>query len=162
MNRTCIVVVDFKRARFFGVEPDGPRAKVRLVERQMLDNPDFEDARRGGESSVKTERITNRQAGDVHPIDARRDQHRLEIERRFGREVSREMGQVVKGWSEGTVVLVAEPKLLGLMREPARKSLHPGIALKELAKDYAQLTASELHDHLALNSIIPARRGPVP
>ena len=56
-------------------------------------------------------------------------------------------------------MLVAEPRLLGLVREPLRKALHQGIELKELAKDYAQLTSSELRDHLVLASLVPARRG---
>ena len=43
------------------------------------------------------------------------------------------------------------------MREAMRDALDPGIELKELAKDYVHLTPSELHDHLALRSLIPAR-----
>jgi uncharacterized protein (DUF433 family) len=34
--------------------------------------------------------------------------------------------------------------------------LRPGIELKELAKDYAQLSPSDLQEHLALNRLITA------
>ena len=159
MNRICVIVADAKIARFFGIESfDTPRAGAKLVERLSLANPDVEGARKNGLERVKTERVSNRQAGDVHPIEARRQQHRLELERRFGHEIARQTAQIVKDWKEATVVLVADPRLLGLMREPMRKALHPGIELKELAKDYTHLAPFELLDHLALNSLIPSRR----
>ena len=160
MNRTCIVVADAQHARFFAVEAsDAPRDRMKLVERLSLANPAMEAARRGGAGSVKTERVSNRQAGDVHPIEPRRQQHRLELERRFGREISRQAAEITRTWDDGTVVLAADPRLLGLMREEMRGALKPVIELKELAKDYVRLTPEELHDHLALNHLVPARHG---
>jgi protein required for attachment to host cells len=53
------------------------------------------------------------------------------------------------------VVLIAEPRLLGLMRQSLRDALAPGIELKELAKDYVGLTPRELQDRLALTALIP-------
>lgn len=158
MNRTCVVVADTRRARFFGVEPDGPRSKVKLIERAELAKPDLRELGSSVTGRVRTETNTNREAGPVHPMGAQRERHRVELEQRFGQEIAGQAGEITRGWKEGTIVLVAEPRLLGLIRDPMRKALHPGIELKELAKDYAQLTTAELHDHLALNSIIPARR----
>ncbi len=71
-------------------------------------------------------------------------------------EITRQAADLTKGWDQGIVVLVAEPQLLGLMREPLRKALHRGIDLKELAKDYTHLTPAELHGHLELNRLVPA------
>ena len=88
-----------------------------------------------------------------------RERHRIELERRFGHEITRQAGVITKGWKEGTVVLVAGPRLLGLMRDPMRKALLRGVELKELAKDYTHLAPAELYDHLGLDSIAPARRG---
>jgi protein required for attachment to host cells len=159
MNSTCIVVADAKYARFFSVEPGtGPGDRTKLVQRSMLFNPDVEAVRRGGAERVKTERVSNRQAGDVHPIEARRQQHRLELERRFGREIARQTSEIASSWRSGTVVLIADPRLLGLMREAVRDALKPAIELKELAKDYVGLSPDELHDHLARSNIVPARR----
>ncbi|MBI3043822.1 MAG: host attachment protein [Betaproteobacteria bacterium] len=159
-NRTCVVVADAKVARFYGVEAaDTPRYRVKLVERLSFANPDVEAARKGGAGRVKTERVSNRQAGDMHPIDARRQQHRLELERRFGHEIARQIEQIARNWHEATIVLVADPQLLGLMRESLRKALHPGIELKELAKDYTHLTPSELRDRLGLNSLVQPAGG---
>ncbi len=161
MNRTCIVVADTTLARFYGVEAvESPRLNMKLVERTALTNPNS-DLKKLGESTtgrVHTETNTNRQSGPMHPMGAQRERHRDEFDRRFVQEISRQAADVTKGWKEGTVVLVAEPRLLGLMREPLRKAVHQGIELKELAKDYAQFTISELRDQLALSGIIQPHR----
>jgi len=159
MSETFIIVADAKRARFFAVEPsDAPRNRIKLVERTTLVNPDVEGVRKGGAGRVKTERVSNRQAGDVHPIEARRQQHRLELERRFGREITQQAVTLSRAWKGGTIVLIAEPRLLGLMREHLRDALDPAVELKELARNYTQLTASELQEHLDLKRFVPARR----
>jgi len=161
VNRTCIVVADSRTARFYGVEEsDAPRAKAKLVERAMLGNET--DLRALGERAsgkARTETNSNRGAGPVHPIEAQRERHRVELDRRFGREIARQAGEIAAAWKQGTVVLVAEPRLLGLVRELLRDALHRGIELKELAKDYANLAPSELHEHLARSRLIPGPRG---
>jgi protein required for attachment to host cells len=160
MNETFIIVADAKRARFFAVErSDAPRNRVKLVERVTLVNPDVEGVRRGGAGRVKTERVSNRQAGDVHPIEGRRQQHRIELERRFGREITQQASKLSRTWKGGTIVLIAEPRLLGLTRHYMRDALDPAVELKELARNYAQLTPSELQEHLDLKRLAPARRG---
>jgi len=154
----CIIVADGARARLFTVvEAGSADGGVSLVERESLVNPDYRAHGADTPGRTKSERVTNRQAGDVHPIDARRDQHRLELERRFAREIAERVAHCTQAWSHGSVVLVAEPRLLGLLREPLHKALHPSVELKELAKDYSRLTANELRDHLALNRMIPGR-----
>ncbi len=158
-TNACIIVADGGRGRLFAVVEDGStQGRVSLVERESLVNPDYRARGEDSPGRTKSERVTNRQAGDVHPIDARRDQHRLELERRFAREIAEHAAQFTRGWSHGSVVLVAEPRLLGLVREPLHRALNPAVELKELAKDYSHLTAAELRDHLALNCMIPSRR----
>lgn len=157
----CIVVADGGRARFFvAVEDDQAAGGMSLLERECLVNPDYRAHGADSPGRTKSERVTNRQAGDVHPVDARRDQHRIELERRFAREIAQHVLRFMEGRREGSVVLVAEPRLLGLVREPLHSVLDRGIELKELAKDYSHLTASELREHLALNRMIAARHSP--
>jgi len=159
MNETIIIVADAKRARFFAVEQsDAPRSRIRLVERVTLANTDVEGVRKGGAGRVKTERVSNRQAGDVHPIEGRRQQHRIELERRFGREITQQACKLSRAWKGGTIVLIAEPRLLGLMREHLRDALEPAVDLKELARNYTQFTPSELQEHLDLKRLVPALR----
>jgi len=160
MNDTFIIVADAKRARFFAIErSDAPRNRVKLVERVTLSNTDVEGVRKGGAARVKTGRLSNREAGDVHPIEGRRQQHRIELERRFGQEIIRQALKLSRPWKGGTIVLIAEPRLLGLMREHMRDALDPAVALKELAKNYAQLTPSELQKRLDLKHHSPLRLG---
>lgn len=155
---TCIIVADGARARLFvPIEDERAPGGMSLVERECLVNPDYRAHGADSPGRTKSEQVSNRQAGDVHPIDARRDQHRLELERRFAREITQHVAQLMEGCRAGSVVLVAEPRLLGLVREPLHKALKQGIELKELAKDYSRLTATELRDHLALNRMIAAR-----
>jgi protein required for attachment to host cells len=158
MSRTCIIVADARHARFFSVEPsDTPRHGMKLVEQRSLANPDPSDPGAAVTGRPRTETNTNRQAGPVHPIAAQRARHRVEHERAFGREIARHAAQVTAQWKEGTVILIAEPRMLGLARESLRAALTAAVELKEVAKDYAALTASELRDRLDLTSIISAR-----
>ena len=156
---TCVIAADGGRARLFvAVTGEASQPGLTLVERESFVNPEFRA--HGGDlpGRTKAERVTNRDAGEVHPISARRDQHRLELERRFAREIAQRAAALTQAWDGGSVVLVAEPRMLGLLREPLRKALRQGIDLKELAKDYSHFTASELRDHLALNDLIPVGR----
>ena len=156
-TNACVIAADGGRARLFVVETGGSgQPGLSLVERESLVNPEYRAHGVDLPGRTRGERVSNRQAGDVHPVDARRDQHRLEIERRFAREIAQHAGALTQSWTTGSVVLVADPRMLGLLREPLRKALRLGIDLKELAKDYSHFTAPELRDHLALNHLMPA------
>ncbi len=160
VGSTCIVVADGGRARVFFLEAsEAPRAPFRLVERGALDNPDLRSRGFSTTGRPPTETNTNREAGPVHPIGAQRERHRIELERRFAMEIVRNTAALVESWSDGVVVLVADPRMLGLLRDSVRNALKPALHVKELAKDYAHLTAAELYDHLALNGLVPAPRG---
>ena len=159
MNRTCIVVADAGLARIYDVEEDAsPRVKMKLVERAVLTNDT--DLKSRGESvtgRVRSETNTDRGSGPVHPMDARRERHRVELDRRFGLEIARQAGEMTKSWTKGAVVFVAEPRFLGIARESMRQALARQVELKEIARDYAHLAPTELYDHLARNGIVPAR-----
>lgn len=145
MNNTGLLVADRSRARLFVVVPaDNPKGKLRLVERVTLVNQETKARGRSGAGRVKSERNTNRQAGPVHPIGAQRERHRLEHERRFCAEVVEHALRLTVDWDRGVMVLIAEPRLLGLMRERLRTALRSEIKLEELAKDYSGLSTTEL------------------
>jgi protein required for attachment to host cells len=136
MRKTGLIVADSSRARIFVVVPEeGPPRRLRLEERASLTNVG---------SHVKGERTTNRQAGPVHPIGAQRARHRPEHERRFGLEIVKQAMKLTASWDDATIVLIAEPRLLGLMRVKLREALKRSIRLEELAKDYAGLSKAEL------------------
>ena len=160
MDNICVVVADGARARIFLVQVnDAPRAPFRLVERGVLTNADLRSRGRSVTGRVRTETNTNREAGPMHPMGAQRERHRVELERRFSVEVARKTAALARNWSMGSVVLVADPRMLGFLRDAVRGALTPGIRVKELAKDYARLTASRLQDQLVENGVVPARAG---
>ena len=158
MNNWCVVVADGARARIFVLDPDGTRAgDPGLVEKADLANAGY-SARGTDAPQVRTERNTNRQTGPMHSVGEKREQHRLEVERRFGAKVAERVAALVNGWNDGSIVLVADPRLLGLMRKVLREAVKSELTLKELAKDYTHLSATELHEHLASNGLIPMQR----
>lgn len=145
MQKTCLIVADSARARLFFVVPDeAPRRKIRLIEQATLVNQETRERGRNGAGLVNSERNTNRQAGPMHPVGAQRERHRLEHERRFGAEIVEKAVALTRDWNEGVIVLIAEPRLLGLMRERLRGALKKEIALEQLAKDYNGLSTAAL------------------
>lgn len=158
MDKICIVVADAGIAKVYGVERiDSPRVQPALVELAQLTNEsDLKVLGSSVTGRVRTETNTNRGSGPVHPMGAQRERHRVELERRFGMELVKQMIALTGGWKRGTVVLIAAPHLLGLMREPMRRVLHDGIALKELAKDYTHMGADELRERLIQDHLLPA------
>jgi protein required for attachment to host cells len=79
------------------------------------------------------------------------------LEDRFAHDVAREAEKLMRGRKQGVVVLVAEPRMLGLLREPLRSALKEHIELKELAKDYMHLAPTDLQKRLNLNDPKPSR-----
>jgi len=160
MDNLCVVVADARRARLFTLQARAaPRAPFRLAERGTLANMTLRARGRSVTGRVRTETNTNRQAGPMHPMGAQRERHRIELERRFALAVARRAAALARNWVTGSVVLVAEPRMLGFLRGAVRSAVRPAIRVKELAKDYARLTASRLLDRLAADGILPAGRG---
>jgi protein required for attachment to host cells len=157
MNDCCVVVADAARARLYLLEKaEDLTAGLRLVEKADLADTTY--LARGTEApGVRSERNTNRQSGPVHPYGEKRRVHRLVLEDRFAHDVAREAEKLMRGRKQGVVVLVAEPRMLGLLREPLRSALKEHIELKELAKDYMHLAPTDLQKRLNLNDPKPSR-----
>ena len=98
----------------------------------------------------RTETNTNRQGGPKHPIGAQRERHRLDLERRFVREIARKVGAITRDGSTRMVIFVAPPQFLGLVRGVLREELAPEVELKEVAKDYTGLPVEEIRDRLPI------------
>jgi protein required for attachment to host cells len=151
MNNCCVVVADAARARVYILEKaENLQAGSRLVQKAQLEDTEYM-ARGTQAPRVRSERNTNRQAGPVHPFSEKRERHRLVIEERFARDITRKVQKLTRDWKAGVLLLVAEPRMLGLVREPLRSALKDDIELKELAKDYMHFTPSELQQKLSLH-----------
>jgi protein required for attachment to host cells len=156
MQDDCVVVADGARARFLFVMRGRARdeATVRLEEvedlinpvRQMTDTEVFSEPRPG---------IRARLGGQPQTLDDHREHHDEEFERRFARMIAAKLMEVAVQARSPRVVLVAEPKMLGYLRKelPARTAF----SVDQVAKDLSKLSFTELHDHLALEGLIPPR-----
>jgi protein required for attachment to host cells len=155
----CVVVADGARARLFIVDTS-EADNARLVEMEDLVNTEYRARGADVLPKVRSTRNTGRQSGPVHPYAQRRLRHRLELEKRFAQDVAGKVAGLTQSWSRGSVILIAEPRMLGLLREAERGVLKHDVKIKELAKDYTQLAVTELHQHLVESGIMssPAAR----
>jgi protein required for attachment to host cells len=141
MPRITIVVADAARARLYTYEPGSSQGgdRASLVERLDLINPD--------------ERVP---PGPIH--DDLRDRRQHEVERRFAGEIYRVLGELLDAHPSGRVLIVAPPKMMGLLRIWTGGLSARKVELSELARDLTLETTTQLHDHLASLELVPARQ----
>ncbi len=163
MSQDCVVVADGSRARFFTLQhaeypemQSGPN----LIEVNDLIQPEHE--MHNGELWSETRGGRNRGAnGTSHGYDDHRTQHSEEYEKRFARSVAEEAAKLARSNRTRNVVLVAQKRMLGLLRDTLGPLTRTGVEIRELAKDLSKLNPLELHEHLAKEQLIPRRRNPV-
>jgi len=163
MNQNCVVVAGGTRARFFTLEEaqcpeleSGPN--LREINDMINPEGDMRDDQLW--SDMKSGR--NRGAGgSAHGYDDHRTQHEDEFERRFARSVAQEAARITRNSSTKHLVLVAQKRILGMLRSELEPLMKSGIAIRELAKDLTKLAPIELQAHLAREQLVPERRQPV-
>ena len=158
MSRYCIVVAEGSVARFFTMEPaevpeleSGPH----LIEQKSLHNPEHQ----AHAEEVWADRMgRNRSVGmRGHRYDDHRVQRTAEMERRFARDITRELDQFARGNGTRHVVVCAEKRMLGYLRHDLDRAVPENAELREVPKDLAKLTPRQLHDHLARDGHVPPR-----
>ena len=162
MQHNCVVVAGGSRARFFtlkDVEFPEMQSGPNLYEINDLISVEKETAGNDLWSDTKSGR--NRGGnGAAHGYDDHRSQHEDEFERRFARDIARETARLLRENSTKQLVLVAQKRILGFLRNELDSLLKAGVEIKELAKDLSKLSPLELHEHLARERLIPQRRTP--
>lgn len=159
-TKFLVAVIDSTKARFLTLDieqlPDdnfGPN----LIEREALCNPTKELT--GQELWANTKTGRNRSAGArAHCYDDHRENHMVEFERRFAQNISNKIFSLIRVYKAGHLVLIAEHRILGLMREILIPILPKNLKLVELAKDLCQVKPKELHEYLAHKKILPERK----
>ncbi|HQR59966.1 MAG TPA: host attachment protein [Methylophilaceae bacterium] len=157
---TIVVVANGAQARFFTLEPaENPayESSPRLLEQECLVNLQQEAS---GKELWSDNSGGNRSTGGggSHGYDDHRGQHRAEYERRYAQQVAAATTQLARERKANSVVLAADSRLLGLMREELHRA--NGFDLKPVSRDYSKLSALELHEQLAGLDLLPARRKP--
>ncbi len=163
MSEYVVVVADGSRARFFTLEPaeipeveGGPN----LVEREDLANPELEAHDRDLWSEAKTGRNRAPNGGPAHGYDDHRTQHEAEFERRFARRVAERAAELARANGTRRVVVAAEKRMLGFLRNESGALQKAGLEVREVARDLSKLVPRQIHEHLAREGALPRRRSP--
>ncbi len=163
MRNYLVVTADGARARFFELIPaefpeleSGPN----LVELEDLVNPEMDEKGRELWSELKSGRGKAPGEGSAHGYDDHRERHRDEIERRFARLAGGEIINRLNLQKTDVLIVTAESRMLGMLRDALGKKLPTETRLTERAEDFSKLDARELHAHLAKEGLLPPRKPP--
>ena len=152
MKRACIALVDAAHARIFTYS-EVPGQDPTFVELKDLVNP-------GRQAHGYFADHAPRAPGYNHGTkDDHRTDHIEEIERRFARDLVRELETIVREQAFEHVIFVASPKMLARLREEA-ESLSRNVVVDELTQDLGWMSPTQVHDHLAARHLVAPRRGP--
>jgi protein required for attachment to host cells len=157
MNQHMLItVLDSANARFLMLVPtEIPSNGFVLTEYPGLILPAINSSSAELWSNSKTGRNRGPQGQD-HSYDDHRQEHLIEFERHFADSIAQQMSQMIQEHRLQSVLLVAAPKILGIMRSSLESVLPQTVKLTELAKDLCHLTPYEMQVYLAEQKIIPA------
>ena len=161
MNHCCVIVAGGSHARFFTLEDAGVpelESGPRLVELRDLINPEHKAHEGTLWSSGKAGRNRAPGGGAAHGYDDHREQHGEEFERRFARDIAEEATRLVKSHNTQHVILVAQKRMLGLLRIALDPLLKAGVNVQEFATDLGKLPPQDLHAHLSRQHLLPPCR----
>jgi protein required for attachment to host cells len=158
MSPVLVVAADGAKARYFTLEAkELAKGEIGayLLEDESLVNPDqLEEGKElwsGPESQAghyKQGRST------AHSYDDHREDHELENERRFARTITEQILLRTHTHPLQRLVIVAEPQLLGLLREVLIPKLPKALELTEIDKDLCHLRPHELFEYLTQRNLL--------
>ena len=167
MTRKCIIIVDRAWARFITVEtPVDPSIQggPHLLEHRDLVNPEATLPERGLFSD-RSGRAHASPTGAAHALDDHREEHLHEMDRRYARWVLGEAAGFVAAERASRLLIVAEPRLLGVLREQVQPERFHGVEITDLTEEIAQLPLEQIHtilaQHGAVHGAKPPRAGAV-
>lgn len=163
MTDYCIVVTGGGNSRFFFLESASIpeiESSPKLVECERLINPEKEMSERELYTDSKTGRGRAPHGGPAHGYDDHRSQHEEESDRRFAHKVMKEAKRFTREKQARCVVLVAPPRTMRLFRQDLNVIREHGIKIQELVKDMSKFSSRQIHNYLAKEALVPARRTP--
>jgi protein required for attachment to host cells len=139
---TWVLVADAHGARILPVEDAGLPATVRHTIRSNADGKAHDESGDLTEVADHVKRASPHQ-GALRPTG----QPSSEAEHRFAKELVQMLERGLSAGAFHHLVLVAPPKLLGILRESLGRGLASRLRASE-AKDYAHLADRELEQHV--------------
>jgi protein required for attachment to host cells len=160
MRPVLVVVADGAKARFFSLEtaeiPEYESSPY-LIEDEVLVNPDQDLSGQELWSGPQSQAGHHQEGkGPAHSYDDRRQKHEMEFERRFAQEIAAEILKRPQTVQAQKLCLIAEPRLLGLLREVLIPALPKTWVLYELDKNLCHLNPQELQEYLANKDLLPS------
>jgi protein required for attachment to host cells len=160
----CVITVDASRARFFALEVHDAAPHGRLT--RLIEIEDLANAgrrQREGEMFSSSRPGVNSSAGGFtgrgvqHGTDDRRGDHIDELDRRFAVDIIDALGRYVTELDAQRAVIVANPTMLGQLRNAMSKDSKLKVDVSELKKELSWQSPVEVHDRLAEEGLLPPR-----
>ncbi|MDB4958953.1 MAG: Host attachment protein [Myxococcales bacterium] len=143
----CVAIVDSAHARLYAYHA----TQHRLDETLDLVNA-------GHDEQFSTTKPGDRwQRGGRGSTDDHRDAHVTEHDARFAKRVIDEVVRLVLAQGAERAILIANPKMLGLLRHAEPPLRADGVEVVEVAQDLAWMSSAQVHDHLAALHLIGPR-----
>jgi len=157
MAKFAVAVINGTQARFFTLDSAAIleyESSPKLIEQESLSDSTKE--LQGQELWANTKTGRNRGTnGQAHSYDDHRQNHKIEFEKKFANKISNAMLNLIKSFEVNHLILVAEPQILGLMREAMADNLFTKITITEVAKDICHFNVNEIHDYLTKKTTLP-------
>lgn len=169
MKRACIATVDAARARLFTYQEDAdPGREMREAHdlanagRRLKDSEMFSESRPplapSGHLGPNATGGAFKGSSGGPGKDDHRDDHIAMMDMKFAKEIVDEVDKLVRTEGYGHLILVAPAKMLGVLRKANGIFKRNGLLVDEVQLDLSNLTAPQLHEHLASLGLIPGRR----
>lgn len=155
MTTWSIVVADGSRARLLTAELPKQGSSVRLEEAEALVSPERNLRARDTFSNLKTGRNRASPRFAAHGYDDHRDRHRDQIERRFASRIAAAAAKLVRRKPTSPLVIVAEPRLLGMLRPELAEKLPESVPRLEIAEDLSWHALPRILKVLERRSVLP-------
>lgn len=159
MKPTLLLVADGARCRLISVkssENESFEPIVELIECDALANPEALLPGQSIYTEAKSGRNRSHPGGPAHGYDDHRDRHHDEMLRRFARDIIAHTERAMKDNDLAQVILIANPRLLGFLREQVPSRLQPRI-VAIFEEDASKKNVDELRRLLARRGVVGAR-----
>jgi len=164
--------VDAAHARIFAYE-EGADPTLQLHELQDMSSagrqarvgetvsntePGRASASDGPALSVNRGSQTHTRGYERSATDDHRDAKVEEMDTKFAKEIVRVLDGLINQDGYRHLIIAASPKMLGALRNADGVLSRADLKVEEIAKVMTTMTVAQLHDHLAAQGLIPARR----
>ncbi len=156
----CVAIADAGRARLFVLaEQDVPGTAASIPILREVSDLRSPDRRQRGRNDVIDAAPTGGRTTNQPMVTApnQRAGHLADVDHKFAREIVTALTALVGEHGATRALVVASPKMLGMIRPLTAALRQHGIQVDDTALDLTDESPTELHDHLASRGLLPVR-----